>query len=79
MFPERIKMTNPRVILPTENERGAVSWDRGTVVGKFFRVVPETPREIAALRMLDHRIDKFAPAEGNGAIVSAEALAKLDV
>jgi hypothetical protein len=28
--------------------------------------------------MLDHHVDKFAPAVGNGAIVSAAALAKFD-
>jgi hypothetical protein len=78
MFPERLKMINARVIMPTENERGAISWDRGVVVGKFFRVVPQTPREIAALRLLTHRVDKFAPADGNGAIVSGEALEKFD-
>lgn len=78
MFPERIKSNDPRVIVRVENARAAISYDQETIQGKFFRVVPQTPREIAALRMLDHRVDKFAPADGNGAIVSASALAKLD-
>lgn len=44
--------------------------------GRWHRVVPTCWRDIKALRLLDHHVDKFAPFEGNGVIISHEALLK---
>jgi len=78
LFPERRVERNPLVVMPKADKRSGVSWERETLKGSFYRVIPQTPREIQVLRLLDHHVDKFAPAEGNGAIVSAAALAKFD-
>jgi hypothetical protein len=52
--------------------------------GNWWRVFPSTAKEVLALAMLEHRREKFAPApprgdiNGNGVLISAEALLKLD-
>jgi hypothetical protein len=44
--------------------------------GFFHRVFPVDARENSALRMLEHHVDKFAPANGNGILITDEALKK---
>ena len=78
LFPERRVERNPLVVMPKADKRSGINWERETITGAFYRVIPQTPREIQVVRMLDHHVDKFAPAVGNGAIVSAAALEKFD-
>lgn len=48
------------------------------ISGRFFRVIPTTSREIMALNMMEHQYEKYAPAFGDGVIISEAALQKLD-
>jgi len=42
--------------------------------GKWLRVFPMTGKDVAFLRMLTHREEKFAPAHGVGVLVRESAL-----
>jgi hypothetical protein len=41
-------------------------------------VSPSSPREVLALQMLEHQKQKFAPAEGNGVVITKAALQMLN-
>jgi hypothetical protein len=77
MFPIHRKIKNPEVIMPlTDKISQRTSYERQTLLGTFYNVTPTTEREVMALRMLDHRVDKFAPAQGEGVILTAESFQK---
>jgi len=62
---------NPSVIMPRrDSEADRTSWEAVTILGKFHRVFPTTAKEISAIRMLEHRSEKFAPAHGDGVIIT---------
>jgi hypothetical protein len=42
--------------------------------GKWWRVQPTDAKEIFALRLLEHRVDKFAPADGHGVLITDQAM-----
>jgi len=74
-----IPEADPQVIWPlpgrTEsmNDWDAVSYERHPAIDnkreKLVRVFPSTPKDVFFLRMLQHRVDKFAPANGHGVLV----------
>jgi hypothetical protein len=78
LFPMRRKTKDPLVIVQHGFNLEAIVYNREVVKGQFFHVYPTTAEEISLLRLLDHRVDKFAPAEGEGVYVRTEALAKFD-
>lgn len=41
-------------------------------------VTPSSSKEVLALQLLEHGVDKFAPANGNGVIITQEAHRKLN-
>ena len=41
-------------------------------------VSPSNSKEVLALQMLEHQVDKFAPALGNGVLITQEAHRKLN-
>lgn len=41
-------------------------------------VMPSNSKEVLALQLLEHGVDKFAPASGNGVIITQEAHRKLN-
>jgi len=65
------------VIERSENYHTGYSFDTKQIKGKFFRVYPTTG-DFEALYMMRHREDKFAPAIGNGVIVSEAILNQFD-
>jgi hypothetical protein len=78
-FVGREEIKDPFIIYPRpEPDREGTVYERRQLDGTYYLVEPSCPMEISFLRMLEHRIEKFAPATGEGIIVSAEALAKID-
>lgn len=69
-------VTDPKVIVTSPGKGDATNYNVETMVGKFHRVIPLTAKEISALRLMDHQVDKFAPASGSGVMVSVQALEK---
>jgi hypothetical protein len=43
-----------------------------------LRVSPSNAKEVLALQLLEHGVDKFAPAAGNGVVITQEAHRKLN-
>lgn len=41
-------------------------------------VMPSNSKEVLALQLLEHGVDKFAPANGNGVVITQEAHKKLN-
>lgn len=78
LFPGRTRSDNPEVIIRSMNLMNNPVYETKTIPGRFYRVSPQCPQEIYALQMIEGQNDKFAPAAGDGVIVSAEALARLD-
>jgi hypothetical protein len=64
---------NPSVILPVKVNHDSIKFEARGVKGYFFRVWPKTAKEIFMMRMLIHREEKFAPANGGGIIVTVDA------
>lgn len=75
LFENRVVEQNPKVLVrkdsSTKNEFSFVVQER---VGKFFRVVPKTTRDVFFLKSLEKGYDYFTPAYGDGIIISAHVL-----
>jgi|ETNvirenome_6_85_1030632.scaffolds.fasta_scaffold00850_7 hypothetical protein len=75
LFHERVAENNPKVLLrqddPVKNDFTFRVQER---VGWFYRVIPSSAKDVAYLRSLQKGYDYFAPAEGDGLIVSAHAI-----
>lgn len=76
MFAVRQKVRHPEVIMPEGRRDNVISYVPTRLSGNYFRVAPKSPREIFALQMLEHHREKFAPAHGDGVIVTEDALRK---
>lgn len=77
MFAARFQVKHPEVIMPAQKSTGtSTSYEVTTLNGTYYRVSPQTSREIMALQMLEHHVDKFSPAHGDGVILTPEALRK---
>ena len=75
MFSIRTAEANPTVVC-VKLRAGRESFETHEMKGFFHRVFPVDARENSALRMLDHHVDKFAPADGEGILITDEALKK---
>ena len=78
LFPIRHKVTNPYLIAVNYNKLGNPKFEAEQKEGVFFRVIPDGIKEINALKILEHRLDKFAPATGDGVLITANAMRMLD-
>jgi hypothetical protein len=76
-FQVRMAEHNPMVIIPTENRQTGLTYETKQLIGKFTRVMP-SEKDHAPLCLMQHRFDKFAPASGNGVILTNEILKQLD-
>jgi len=66
MFEDRKPEKEPVGVHKIEMHGVKVSFDGKPLTGKWWRVFPTTCREINAIRLLEHRVDKFAPPVGGG-------------
>ncbi len=75
LFENRVVEHNPKVLVrkdsSTKNEFSFVVQER---VGRFYRVVPKTTRDVFYLKSLNKGYDYFTPAYGDGIIISAHVL-----
>ena len=75
MFSIRTAEADPRVIIKLQ-KRGHDAYEEREMDGIFHRVYPVDARENSALRLIEHGVDKFAPAVGNGILITDRALRK---
>tara|TARA_R100001079_G_scaffold75487_1_gene40442 strand:- start:4221 stop:4457 length:237 start_codon:yes stop_codon:yes gene_type:complete len=75
LFQNREVELNPKVLVrkdsSTKNDFTFVVQER---VGRFYRVVPNTTRDVLYLKSLNKGYDYFTPADGDGLIISAHVL-----
>tara|TARA_R110002050_G_scaffold6871_8_gene27708 strand:+ start:3988 stop:4230 length:243 start_codon:yes stop_codon:yes gene_type:complete len=74
LFPERILVKNPKVLIREELPPSDFTFLIEKQRGEFYLVVPNTPREIIFLQMLGKNIDLFLPIEGEGLYVKTSVL-----
>jgi hypothetical protein len=75
LFKKRVAENNPKVLLRRDDPvRNDFTFKIQKRVGLFYRVIPATAKEVVYLRSLQKGYDFFAPAEGDGLIVSAHAM-----
>lgn len=77
MFKISEKVKSPRILLPIQKAQ-TVSMEGRTYKGMLHKVRPTNAKEVFALQMLEHRVEKFAPENGNGIFITPAALAKLN-
>jgi hypothetical protein len=76
MFDYKTKEIAPEVVI--KKEVGNVyTFETGRVPGVFFRVIPDGFREIFLIQMLEQYREKFAPAKGNGVLISESAMKQI--
>ena len=46
--------------------------------GKFYRVIPNSAKEVFYIQMLPKNVDVLVPQDGDGLIISAEAIEYCD-
>lgn len=70
------KEPHPEVVFPeTDGRVSEPKFNTQTLSGTaWVRVFPITATDIMFLQCLEHRLDKFAPATGNGVIVASRCL-----
>lgn len=84
LFKIRQRIVNPRVIIADGRKTsGDSKCIEAIKTGVHYLVTPITQNDVHALQIAEHQVDKFAPVKttdqtGNGVIVTAEFLAKLD-
>jgi hypothetical protein len=65
---------DPEVIVPRPENLSDIKFGTEHVTGKWWRVFPRNGRDVALLAMLEHHYDKYAPADGDGVLISNRAL-----
>lgn len=77
IFPITQRITAPTVIMASRSEV-ADTIKTVQLSGTYHLVMPHTAREVLALQLLEHQFEKFAPANGNGVLISEAAHRKLN-
>lgn len=76
-FKIRTREDDPMVIKRIDNYHTSYTFEHRMVTGVYYRVHPSIA-DHEALCMMQHRVEKFAPAVGNGVIIRADVLKALD-
>jgi len=76
-FKLRTLETNPRVIIRKDMITGS-QFVEHELKGQYYRILPFGEKDIYAVSMMAHREDKWAPAKGNGIILTKEIVKKFD-
>ena len=76
-FKLRTLETNPQVVIRKDMVTGS-KFVEHELKGEYYRVSPCCEKEIHAIAMMVHREDKWAPAKGDGVILTKEIVAKFD-
>jgi len=79
LFKTRSKVQTPDVIITDGYKtNGNPNCVGKRLFGTFYLVFPKTCKEVEALMMAEHQVDKFAPERGDGVVVTASFLKLLD-
>ena len=78
MFEDREEINNPTVMIRKELDAKEFIYISEKRVGKFYRVVPNSAREVFYIQMLLKNVDMLVPQEGDGMLISARAVESCD-
>jgi hypothetical protein len=79
MFQNRKKVSYPAVIIKGKTyANGDSNTQQIALMGDHYRIKPTNEKEVMALAMAEHQVDKFAPVNGEGIIVTMKFLAQFD-
>ena len=78
MFEDREEVNNPTVMIRKELDAKEFIYISEKRVGKFYRVVPNSAREVFYIQMLLKNVDMLVPQEGDGMLISARAVESCD-
>ena len=67
---------DPEVIVPRPENKSDIKFGSEAKPGKWWRVFPQNGRDVRFIEWLIHHEEKFAPADGDGVIISCSALDK---
>jgi len=74
MFPDRLLVSNPKVLIRVELPPADFKFVVEAQLGDFYLVVPAVAKEVYYLQMLGKNIDVFLPTEGAGLLVRRKAI-----
>ncbi len=77
LFKLRTLEINPWVIIRKDMITGS-QFVEHELKGQYYRILPFGEKDIHAVSMMAHREDKWAPAKGNGIILTKEIVTKFD-
>jgi len=78
MFPNREVEDDPRVMIRVQESKHDFTFLVESRSGKFYRVIPNSSKEVYYIQMLLKNIDVLVPEEGDGLIISAKAIEHCD-
>ena len=71
LFKNKELVHNPKVIIRTDNKlKDDFSFSIKQLDGAFYKVIPATAKEVFFLQALPKNIFIYAPAEGDGLIIT---------
>lgn len=68
---------DPEVIVPRPDNLSDIKFGTEIRSGHWWRVFPRNGKDVKFLQFLDHHIDKFAPADGDGLLISNRGMRML--
>jgi len=80
LFKTRVKLASPADVIVTDGYKsnGNPNCVGKMLYGQFYLVFPKTSKEVEALMLAEHQVEKFAPERGDGVVVSAQFLKLID-
>ena len=77
-FRKRIPVRSPRVLARTKDSTPSdPNFYSATLSGSYYRVIPETEKEVLYLQGLSKNYDTHAPSQGDGIIVRSECIERV--
>ncbi len=74
LFSDRYMVTNPWVVKRKNLPPKDFKFESNIEEGDFYRVIPNTARDVLFLQMLGKNVDVFLPREGEGLLVRCSAV-----
>ena len=74
LFPERTEVVNPMVVIKHTFSKHDFHFEVRRIKGKFYLVIPNTAKEVFYIQMLLKNVDVLVPQDGDGLIISANAV-----
>ena len=77
MFPDRILVLDPKVLIREELPPSDFKFVVEMQLGEFYLVKPRTAREVTYLQLLGKNISVFLPNDGEGLLVRGKDIESL--